>query len=436
MEIAICLRGGKDGRQAHRHFREIRALSLLVVCLTLVLVAGSARRAAAADFIHAEGKRLVDGHGDTFAIKGINLGNWLVPEGYMFKFKTARSPTEISDVIESLIGPEDAVRFWTMFRDTYIARDDIAFIKALGFNTVRVPLNWRLFLEPDVSGVSGAERFEGPGWALLDRLVQWCREAGLRVIVDLHAAPGGQTGVNHDDGPGYALTFYVPQYRRLTVALWQRLAAHYRDETAILGFDLLNEPISPYADVDFLNPQLEPFYREVVAAIRAVDRNHVVLLAGAQWDTNFAVFDRPFDDNAVYTYHKFWVNPTRDGIQSYLDFSNRWNVPVMIGETGEFNNAWNEKFRGLQERFGFGWCFWPYKNLDSDLSIVTIAKPADWDLIAAAGSSEGDRSPSPEKARTILNAYLDAARFANIRVNPDYVHSLGLSVPGTAAPPQ
>src|SRR6202041_520119 len=123
-----------------------------------------------------------------------------------------------------------------------------------GFNTVRVPLNWRLFVAP---GNGSATRFEGPGWALLDRLVGWCRDAGLRVIVDLHAAPGGQTGVNHDDGPGFPLTFYVPRDRALTIALWQKLAAHYRDETAILGYDLLNEPISPYNDVDSLNPRLE-----------------------------------------------------------------------------------------------------------------------------------------------------------------------------------
>ena len=60
--------------------------------------------AAAPDFVHAEGKRLVDGHGDTFVIKGINLGHWLVPEGYMFKFKQARSPSEIAGFFDALIG--------------------------------------------------------------------------------------------------------------------------------------------------------------------------------------------------------------------------------------------------------------------------------------------------------------------------------------------
>jgi len=398
------------------------------VVLFLTLVAGNEPgMAAAPDFIHAEGTHLVHASGDRFAVKGINLANWLVPEGYMFKFTQARAPKEIAAVIETLIGPQQASRFWTEFLKDYIARDDIRFIKAAGFNTVRVPLHWRLFVEPGDD--ASADRFEGPGWQLLDRLVEWCREFDLRVIIDLHAAPGGQTGVNHDDGTGFPLVFYVPRYRRLTVALWRELAAHYRNEPAILGYDLLNEPISPYSDVAYLNPRLEPLYRDIVTAIRRVDPNHAVLLGGAQWDTNFAVFDKPFDNNAIYTYHKFWINPSRDGLQEYLNFSNRWHVPILIGETGEFNNGWNDKFRQLNESFGFGWIFWPYKNLDSDLSVVTIQRPAGWDLIANADSSSNGALPPRPQAQAVLDAYLEAAKFKNVRANDAYIHSLGLKVP-------
>ncbi len=380
-----------------------------------------------AGFIHADGTRLVDGQGADFAVKGINLGNWLVPEGYMFKFKRALSPTEIAAVVEKLVGPAAADRFWTQFRNVYVGKDDIDFLEAAGFNTVRVPLNWRLFVEPGAQ--AGDDRFDGPGWALLDRLIGWCRDAGLHAIIDLHAAPGGQTGVNHDDGPGFPLTFYVPRYRELTIALWQKLATRYRDQTAVLGYDLMNEPISPYSDVGYLNPRLEPLYRDIVAAIRSVDPNHVVLLGGAQWDTNFAVFGQPFDRNAVYTYHKFWANPTRDAVQSYVNFSNLWHVPVLIGETGEYNDGWNEKFRRLNERFGFGWIFWPYKNLNSKLAVTTIQKPAGWDLIAAAGSAENPSLPPRDQAQAILGAYLEAAKFQNVHVNAGYLRSLGLVAP-------
>jgi len=406
--------------------------SALMLVISTVIGCGSPA-AASSDFIRTDGMRLVDGNGERFDVKGINLGNWLVPEGYMFKFSHARAPSEIGDVIEALIGPEEASNFWTEFRKVYIGEEDIRFIKAAGFNTVRVPLHWRLFVELG-DGEVRVDRFAGQGWHLLDRLVQWCRKYGLRVIVDLHAAPGGQTGVNHDDGPGFPLTFYVPRYRQLTIALWREIAARYHDEPAILGYDLLNEPISPYSDEDYLNPRLEPLYHDIVAAIRSVDPDHVVLLAGAQWSANFAVFGPPFDANAVYTYHMFWAHPTRDSLQRYLDFSNRWNVPLLIGETGEFTDDWNATFRQLHERFGIGWCFWAYKNLDSESAVVSIQKPAGWDLLMVAGSSDlralkPNALPTRQQAQAVLNAYLEAAKFENGRINSGYLASLGLAAP-------
>ena len=400
-----------------------------IVALFAALALPGAPCAAGPNFIHAKGTQLVDGQGERFAVKGINLGNWLVPEGYMFKFARKRAPSQIAEVIEALVGPREAARFWAEFREDYISEADVRFIKAAGFNTVRVPLHWGLFVTPSAAADGGGDAFEGPGWALLDRLVGWCRNAGLRVIVDLHAAPGGQTGVNHDDGTGFPLTFYVPRYRALTVALWKAIAAHYRDEPTVLGYDLLNEPISPYSDEAYLNPRLEPLYREIVAAIRSVDADHVVLLAGGQWSTSFTMFGRPFDGNAVYTYHKFWAKPTRDALQTYLNFSKRWNVPILIGETGEMNNQWNASFRELHERFGIGWVFWPYKSFDTETAAVSIAKPAGWDLIARAGSSDTiDRATLPPRAEAlkILNDYLEAAKFANVRINGDYLKSLGL----------
>jgi endoglucanase len=415
-------------RAAGRH--EWRPRRSLAIALLFVLVAWSGMAHAAAGFIHAQGTQLVDGQGVPFAVKGINLGNWLVPEGYMFKFARKRSPSEIAEVIDALVGPQDAARFWAAFRENYVTQADIQFIKRAGFNTVRVPLHWGLFVTPGAAEDGSADTFDREGWALLDRMVGWCRDAGLRVIVDLHAAPGGQTGVNHDDGVGFPLTFYVPRYRDMTVALWKAIAAHYRDEPAVLGYDLLNEPISPYSDEAYLNPRLEPLYREIVTAIRSVDAHHVVLLAGGQWSTSFAMFDRPFDANAVYTYHKFWAAPSRDSLQSYLNFSKRWNVPILIGETGEMNNAWNARFRALHEQFGIGWVFWPYKSLDSHTSVVSIVAPRGWDLVAEVGAHDTidpATLPSREEASKILDAYLEAVKFQNVRINGDYLASLGLA---------
>jgi len=191
---------------------------LLVMWIAVLSLAAPAW--AESKLVRTEGKRFVAPDGSTLAIKGISLGNWLMPEGYMFKFEVAKAPRQIYGAFERLLGAEKAKAFWAEYRERYIAEDDIRFIRSVGFNTVRIPLHWELFMTRD-----GA--LEGPGWALLDRALGWVKAAGLYAIVDLHAAPGGQTGINHDDGPGYPLMFYVPRDRDLTVKLWQAIAQRY-----------------------------------------------------------------------------------------------------------------------------------------------------------------------------------------------------------------
>jgi aryl-phospho-beta-D-glucosidase BglC (GH1 family) len=108
-----------------------------------------------------------------------------MPEGYMFKFEVAKSPRQIYGAFDRLLGPEPCAGLLAGNSATpYITRDDIAFIKRVGLNTVRIPLHWRLFMDAD-------GEITGEGWFLLDRVLGWVRDAGLLVIVDLHAAPGG-----------------------------------------------------------------------------------------------------------------------------------------------------------------------------------------------------------------------------------------------------
>src|SRR6266704_2502381 len=183
--------------------------------------------------------------------------------------------------------------------DNYIAREDIHFIKQSGFNSVRIPFSFRLFVSDGT-----VPRLEGPGYELLDRVVDWCRSEGVYVILDMHAAPGGQTGDNIDDSWAYPFLFESRESQELTINLWRKLAARYRYQSVVIGYDLLNEPIAPYFDTAALNVKLEPLYRELVTAIREVDRNHIIFLGGAQWDTNFKIFGPPFDAKLAYTFHK------------------------------------------------------------------------------------------------------------------------------------
>src|SRR2546425_4866683 len=110
-------------------------------------------------FVTTRGKAIASPDGKLLLLKGINLGNWLLPEGYMFKFKTTNSPRLIQTTINELIGEEEARTFWKTYRDNYITQADIRFIKRSGFNSVRIPFNYRLFVTDETS-----TSLDGPGY--------------------------------------------------------------------------------------------------------------------------------------------------------------------------------------------------------------------------------------------------------------------------------
>ncbi len=403
--------------------------SLPVSFVLLLLFALSSSAAARAKFVTTRGREFVAPDGRPLFLKGINLGNWLLPEGYMFKFKTANSPRLITTVVNQLVGEDEARRFWKEYRDSYVTADDIRFIKRAGFNSVRVPFNFRLF----VAEGDDPARLEGVGYELLDRVVGWCRREGLYVVLDMHGAPGGQTGDNIDDSFGYPFLFESAEAQDLAARIWRKLAARYASEPAVIGYDLLNEPIAHYFDAAYFNPKLEPLYRKLVAAIREADRNHVIFLGGAQWDTNFKVFGPPFDDKLAYTFHKYWMEVKQEAVQEYVDFSARYNVPVWMGESGENTDEWIASFRVLLERNRIGWCFWPYKKLDATSCVASVKRPADWDAVVAFAEHprttfEDVRKNRPprEKIGRALAEYLEQIKFKNCRVNEGYLKALGL----------
>jgi aryl-phospho-beta-D-glucosidase BglC (GH1 family) len=399
-----------------------------LTAVAVLLIPGAPALAGPGGFFTTRGTEILDPSGTPVLLRGINLGNWLVPEGYMFKFKTATSPRLVHEVIAELVGPDEAARFWTEYRDAYITADDIRFIKESGLNSVRVPFNYRLFTPEEFPGL-----WRGPGFEMLDRVIGWCRDAGLWVVLDMHCAPGGQTGDNIDDSWGYPFLFESEESQRRFVEVWVEIARRYKDETILIGYDLMNEPIATYFDVDRLNPLLEPLYKRAVRAIREVDRNHLVFIGGAQWNGNFKVLGPPFDDRLVYTCHRYWSDTTQAAIQDFIDFRDKHSVPMWLGESGENTDAWISAFRRRFEEQKMGWCFWPYKKMDATSCMVTFDRPEGYEAVVAY--ADGDRSsfearrkarPDVVTVRRALAGFLKACRFDRNRVNDGYMKALGL----------
>jgi len=394
--------------------------------LTLLFVLLGLASNASAQFAHTAHKQIVDAAGKPLLIRATNLGNWLVPEGYMWLFEGGpQSPGEIRAFVLELLGPEGAAAFWQKYRENYITRDDVDLLHRAGFNAIRVPLHYNLFESDDAEG-----------FRLLDRLIAWSRAENLYVILDLHAAPGGQTGANIDDSAGYPWLYQSPQEQEHLIAVWRRLAAHYRDEPAVLGYDLLNEPIPHFPKLAPLNSALEPLYRKLSAEIRKVDPHHILFLGGAQWDTNFSVFGKPLDANVAYTFHKYWTAPDESVVRQYLDFRERYDVPIWMGESGENTDEWIAQFVITLEKNNIGWAFWPYKKMEKSSAAVSIIPPPDWrEIVEFAKLPRGtanveERLKARPEQETITRAFagfLESVRLQNCRVNAGYLKALGLN---------
>ena len=142
------------------------------IAILLVLFTSSLNLTAqTAKFISVKGKEIIGQDNKPFLIRGTNLGNWLVPEGYMFKFKKVNSQRLINEALTELVGPEEMKLFWKKFQDTYITEADIHFIKASGCNSIRIPFNYKMFTTEDYMGQNNPNR----GFELLDRVIGWCK---------------------------------------------------------------------------------------------------------------------------------------------------------------------------------------------------------------------------------------------------------------------
>lgn len=405
---------------------------LFIIAMLLAITSAAwAGKKGKSEFVRVEGKSLVRPDGTKLLIQGTNLGNWLNPEGYMFGFSKTNSAWMIDLMIREIAGPDFAAEFWREFKDSYVTREDIDFIASTGANTIRLPFNYKLFTDEDYMGLTSAQ----DGFARMDNVIEWCRANGLYLILDMHDCPGGQTGDNIDDGYGYPWLFESETSQALFCNIWRKIAGRYKDEPVILGYELMNEPIAHYFDnKDVLNKKLEPLYKRAVKVIREVDKNHVILLGGARWNSDFFMFnDWKFDNNIMYTCHRYGGDATAQAIKDYIDFRDKTGLPMYMGEIGHNTDQWQADFVKVMKDNNIGYTFWPYKKIDGSC-MMGIKRPADWDSVIVK-FSEANRStfqqvrdarPDQARAKALLMEFVSNARFKNCVKQEGYVKSMGL----------
>jgi hypothetical protein len=371
-----------------------------------------------AAFVHASGVTLLDPNDKHLLLRTAALGNWLLNEGYMWDFSSSRGDRSrrIEARITEMIGATDAAAFWKSYRDTYVTEDDVTRIAALGFNSVRVAMNARLLLP------EGQDAFDESQFAYLTNIVSWGTRHGVYVILDMHGAPGGQTGKNIDDDANDSPDlFTTTDNQDRLVRLWTEIAHRFANEPAVGGYDLLNEPL-PSQFSQFYS-QLWPLYQRLGKAIRGVDTHHLLIVEGGNWANDWSTLGSPFDDNMAYSFHKYWNGTDIGSIQGYLDYRSMWQRPIWCGETGENDDSWYSASFKLLEDNDVGWCFWTWKKMDSGNNPYSVPPPSGWsDIVNYVDNSAGP--PAADAVKATLAAYVSNAKLANCTYNHDVVCSI------------
>ena len=406
-------------------------LTLGLATLLAILAAGP-NAAPPGGFLRAEGTRIVDGEGRAVLLRGMGLGGWMLQEGYMLGIKKEGTQHSIKTRITELVGKEDAEQFYRLWRQNHMTRADVDRLAASGFNSIRLPMHYNLFTLPiEEEPVKGRDTWLSTGFDMTDSLLSWCRANRIYLILDLHAAPGGQgKDANISDyDPAKPSLWESGENQRKTVALWRKLAERYAHEPWIGGYDILNEPNWTFEGKDkngredVSNQPIWDLYKAITRAIREVDSKHMIIVEGNGWGNNYSGFPEPWDRNLVMSFHKYWNPNTEEAIARFLALREKYRLPMWLGESGENTNEWFRECVALVEKHGIGWAWWPYKKIGNPRCILTVAPPDDFRKVVDYWNGEGER-PSADAARRGLFEVAENLKAEKCRVNADVAQAL------------
>lgn len=384
-------------------------------------------------FLKAKGKDIVNEKGQNVLLRGIGLGGWMLQEGYMLGITAeGQQQHKIRQRIDSLIGPEATQEFYDTWLANHTTRGDIDSLRSWGFNSVRLPMHYNLFTLPvEKEPVAGQNTWLTRGFEMVDSLLAWCAANKIYLILDLHAAPGGQgNDLNISDrDPSLPSLWESEANRNKTIALWKKLAERYAGKQWIGAYDILNEPNYGFTDTadrnglkETRNEPLKKLLVDITKAIREVDHNHIIVIEGNGWGNNYNGMLPPWDDNMVLSFHKYWNKNDKASIQKIVDTREQYNVPVWLGETGENSNVWYAQAVQLLEENNIGWAWWPLKKLGVN-NPLQIRSNLNYQDVLNYWNGKGEK-PRESNAYSGLLELATYTRVGTNRVHRDVIDAL------------
>jgi hypothetical protein len=366
-------------------------------------------------------------------LRGIGLGGWMLQEPYMLRLSgVAANQTQIRARIEDLVGPQRTETFYAAWRRHHTSKADVDSLASWGFNAIRVPLHYNLFTLPCAQEpVPGRNTWLETGWTLVDSLLSWCRADHIYLILDLHAAPGGQGNdipIADRDKNAPSLWQSADNQQKM-VALWRRLAERYSSDPWIGGYDLLNETNWGFTDSsdehgckENDNSALRRLLVRVTDTVRSVDSRHLIFIEGNCWANNFHSLLPVWDSNMAVSFHKYWNYNDQGSIQGMVDLRTQYQVPLWLGESGENSNTWTTDAIALMERNHISWTWWPLKKAGLN-NPLEFHFPDGWNGLMAYWEGKGPK-PAADEAYRILMALTSDVSASNNTYHRDVIDAM------------
>lgn len=317
-------------------------------------------------YVRAHGRSIYDGAGNRLTLRGVNLGNWFVQERWMNvsgvgSFETGRY-TQLRGLKAMRSNPNldegQIEELENIYLDNYIRESDIAEIASLGLNCVRIPFTY-------LNLTSDGRTLKEDAFSRLDWVVGMCKKYGLYAVLDLHGAPGSQNKDLHSGDDGSFGLYGNRENMDATVALWRQIAAHFRGESTVAAYDLLNE--TRRAPHRYTGRRQFDFYHELYSAVREEDPDHMIVVECFTFPVH-GVSEKKYGwNNVCYSYHIYnrTFLPQAACLHFYklLHALKGYEVPVYIGEWSAWGKESNwQKAMDFFERQGWSYTSWTYKT--------------------------------------------------------------------------
>jgi hypothetical protein len=318
-------------------------------------------------FLKADGKVLRNnfGKGDVVTLRGTNVGGWQLMEGWMCPTDSPDQMTTIKTLTERF-GANKAEELIKIYEQAWWQEQDFDNVVDLNFNVLRLPISFLNLLDQD--GKLRKDTLETYDW-----FVKECEKRDIYVILDLHGAPGSQNGKDHSGDTSGSKLYTDENAMLLTISLWEQLAAHYKGNPTIAGYDLLNEPEGKDEEKTPWGPLQFPFYDRVYHAVRRIDPDHVIILEAIWEPTDMPDPEIYGWENVMYQYHYYGWDGIEDP-EAQKRFTDgkvinnekaNFDVPVLVGEFTLFDKleSWDYALDEYAKQ-GWSWTTWTYKTVE------------------------------------------------------------------------